>query len=192
MAVDVLKKAIAALAAGEVVGVPTDTVYGVAVDPWNEKAVARLFDLKGRPRHKPIGLLAANVAQVEEVADLGSALALAHRHWPGALTLVVRTRVVIPDWVGNSALGTVGVRVPDHEMLCRLLAETGPLAVTSANRAGGAETHDDVSARGVFGDEISVYLPGACPGGVASTVVDATGARLRVLRPGPVIIDEGG
>lgn len=188
----ILIEAVAAIAGGQVVGVPTDTVYGVAVDPWNEEAVSSLFELKGRPRDKPIGLLAASIDQIEEVADLGAARDLAARHWPGALTLVVRTRVLIPDWVGDRALGTVGVRIPDHDALRSLLGETGPLAVTSANLAGGPETHDDGQARAVLGDRVSVYVPGVCPGGVASTVVDATGAPLRVLRPGPVVIDEAG
>src|SRR5690606_17911931 len=94
------------------------------------------FELKGRPAHKPIGLLAADAGQAAEIADLDEAGDLV-RYWPGALTLVVRPKVVIPDWVGNSALGTVGIRVPDHDLLRRLPSETGPLAVTSATSREG-------------------------------------------------------
>ncbi len=186
---DSLRGAIEQLAAGQVVGVPTDTVYGLAVDPWNEDAVALLYEMKGRPARKPIGLLAASVEQVEEIAYLSAGADLGRRHWPGALTLVVRPRVVIPDWVGDKALGTVGVRVPDHQLLRRLLAATGPLAVTSANRSGEPDLVDDASARKVFGERVSAYLPGKSPGGTASTVVDVSGRRMRLLRQGPIIID---
>ncbi|HLU31060.1 MAG TPA: L-threonylcarbamoyladenylate synthase [Acidimicrobiia bacterium] len=184
-----LAGAVAAIRRGEVVGVPTDTVYGLAVDPWNEEAVDRLFELKGRPAHKPIGLLAADADQAGEIADLAPAADLLD-HWPGALTLVVRPKVVIPDWVGNSALGTVGIRVPDHDMLRELLEETGPLAVTSANLSGMPEALSDEEAKATFGDAGAVYLPGRCPGGTASTVVDVTGPVRQVLRAGPVLIAE--
>lgn len=183
----VVEDAVAAIRRGEVVGVPTDTVYGIGVDPWNEKAVDELYRLKGRPEHKPIGLLAASAHQAAAVADLSPAGQLLE-HWPGAITFVVRPRVVIPDWVGNSALGTVGIRVPDNRLLRELLESTGPLAVTSANRSGGPDTFDDVAAREVLGDGVAVYLPGRCPGGAASTVVDLTEGSPRVLRHGPVVI----
>ena len=188
----VVAEAAERLQRGEVVGVPTDTVYGLAVDPWSEQAVAALFEMKGRPRGKPIGLLVGSVEQAEEIVDLDGARALAESHWPGALTLVVRPRVLIPDWIGDRALGTVGVRVPDHDLLRRLLLRVGPLAVTSANLSGQAESHDEISARQAMGDRVSFYVPGACPAGVASTVVDVTGPALRVLRQGPVVVPEAG
>lgn len=184
-----LRSAVDAIRSGAVIGVPTDTVYGVAADPRHERAVGELYRVKGRPEHKPIGLLAASIAQVEELADLGAGARLARRHWPGALTLVVVPRVLLPDWVGTTAVRTVGIRVPDHDGLRLLLEETGPLAVTSANRSGGEEVHDDIEARAIFGDEISVYVPGRSPGGVASTVVDVTGGAPVVLREGPLRID---
>lgn len=184
-----LEEAVEAVGRGEVVGVPTDTVYGIGVDPWNEDAVGKLYELKGRAEHKPIGLLAADTAQAAEVADLSPAGRLVD-HWPGAITFVVRPRVVIPDWLGDSALGTVGIRVPDNEVLAELLARTGPLAVTSANRSGGSDTFDEVAAREVFGRWVAVYLPGRCPGGRGSTVVDLTDGTARVLRQGPVVIAE--
>lgn len=187
MSAELLDAALAALTRGDVVGVPTDTVYGLAVDPWQGEAIDRLYDLKGRPAHKPIGLLVASVAQAEEIADLGPGRDLVE-HWPGALTLVVRPRVVIPDWIGDHALGTVGIRVPDHPLLLRLLERAGPLAVTSANRSGEEEAGDDRMARTLFGAAVAVYLPGRCPGGTASTVVDATVTPPRLLREGPVLI----
>ncbi len=179
--------AVEAVRAGAVVGLPTDTVYGIGVDPLNGSAVTRLFDLKGRPEHKPIGLLVASVEQARMVGEIeGVAAELAAAHWPGALTLVVTPRVILANWVGDAQRSTVGIRVPDHPVALELLAVSGPLAVTSANHSGGAEARDDVEARATFGEGVAVYLPGVAPGGEASTVVDATGARLAVLREGPI------
>ncbi len=185
---EILDEAEQRLRSGEVVGVPTDTVYGLAVDPWSESGVSTLYDLKGRPRGKPIGLLAGSVEQVEAIVELGPGRDLAHRHWPGALTLVVRPHVLIPDWIGDKALGTVGVRVPDHRLLLALLGRMGPLAVTSANTSGGEESLDETVAREAIGDRVGLYIPGRCPGGTASTVVDVTGPEPTVLRPGPIAV----
>jgi tRNA threonylcarbamoyl adenosine modification protein (Sua5/YciO/YrdC/YwlC family) len=183
----VIGEAAAAIAAGEVVGMPTDTVYGIGVDPMVEGAVERLFELKGRPAHKPVGLLVAGLDQAKEIVEMsGAAADLATRHWPGALTLVVTPRVVLPDWVGDAVARTVGIRVPDHPVALALLQATGPLAVTSANRSGEPEAMSDAEARAIFGDDVAVYLEGRCPGGAPSTVVDATGHTLVVLREGPV------
>jgi L-threonylcarbamoyladenylate synthase len=183
----VIAEAVGAVEQGLVVGLPTDTVYGIGADPVNPAAVERLFDLKGRPEHKPVGLLVASVEQASEIGEFGeSARALAEQHWPGALTLVVVPRVILSDWVGHRQSRTVGIRVPDHPTALQLLEATGPLAVTSANESGGLEAMNEVEARAVFGDEVSVYVPGTSPGGEASTVVDTTGYELSVLREGPV------
>lgn len=182
--------AVAAIAAGSVVGTPTDTVYGLAIDPLNEAAVHRLFEIKGRPVAKPIGLLVPSWEAAAEIGTFGdAALRLAQRFWPGGLTLLVRPRVVLSDWVGNRQTETVGLRMPDHPTVLGLLELTGPLAVTSANRSGEPDSVDDEQARSIFADEVAVYLPGSSPGGVASTVVDATGSRMAVLRQGSVVID---
>jgi tRNA threonylcarbamoyl adenosine modification protein (Sua5/YciO/YrdC/YwlC family) len=168
-----------------IVGVPTDTVYGLAIDPFNDRAVRRLFELKGRPAGKPIGLLVASVQQADTVAEIrDAARELAERYWPGALTLIVRPRVVLSNWVGDEQSSTVGVRVPDHPTTIRLLNETGPLAVTSANVSNGDETYNHKEAEAVFGDRVAFYVEGTCQGGVASTVVDATSEDLVVLREG--------
>ena len=184
-----IEEALAAILDGRVVGMPTDTVYGVGVDPFNLDAVERLFELKGRPEHKPVGVLVATIGQAREVGEITQGAAeLAERHWPGALTLIVTPKVVLSDWVGDKQRHTVGIRVPDHPVARDLLELSGPLAVTSANRSGGPETMSDREARGVFGDDVAVYLEGRAPGGRASTVVDATGSDLTVLREGPVRI----
>lgn len=182
-------EAVSAIRAGLIVGMPTDTVYGVGVDPNNQEAVSSLFELKGRPEHKPVGLLAASLSQAKTIVEIdGAAEELAAEHWPGALTLVVRPKVILADWVGDEQRRTVGIRVPDHPLVRELLEAAGPLSVTSANRSGEPEALTDAEARRMFGDEVAVYLPGSSPGGQASTVVDVTEGEIAVLRRGPVTI----
>ena len=180
-------EAIAALRRGEVVGVPTDTVYGLAAEPHREDAVAALYELKGRAGTKAIPILVADVAQAGMVAELEPNVeALALEHWPGALTLVLPRRTVMPGWVGDRRTGTVAVRVPDHAVTRSLLDRSGPLAVTSANVAGEPPALSDVEARDMFGATVGVFMPGLCTGSDSSTVVDMTQSPPVVLRSGPV------
>ena len=182
-----IEEAAAALRRGEVVGVPTDTVYGLAADPHHERAVATLYELKGRAGAKAIPVLAANVAQAGMVAELEPEVeALALEHWPGALTLVLPRRTVMPGWVGDRRSGTVAVRVPDHAGTLSLLEVSGPLCVTSANASGEPPACDADEAREMFGDRVGVFVPGTCAGGDSSTVVDMTRTPPVVVRPGPV------
>jgi tRNA threonylcarbamoyl adenosine modification protein (Sua5/YciO/YrdC/YwlC family) len=184
-----IDRAIESIRAGEVVGLPTDTVYGIGVDPLNEAAMLRLFELKGRPEHKPVGLLVASIDQARLIGEIeGPAVDVATRHWPGALTLVVVPKVILANWVGDAQRHTVGLRVPDHAQAMELLSAVGPLAVTSANISGGPEALTDRDARSVFGDRVAVYLEGSAFGRESSTVIDATGSNLVVLRQGPVRI----
>ncbi len=184
---DEIEAAVGALRRGAVVGIPTDTVYGIAADPHREAAVAALYEIKGRSGRRPIPILTATVAQAGMVAELTAAAeSYALEHWPGALTLVLARRTVMPAWVGDPARKTVAVRVPDHPVALALLEAAGPLAVTSANRSGEppAANHDQAAA--ALGDAVARYLPGSCPGGEASTVVDFTVDPPAVLREGPV------
>ena len=184
-----VEQAVEAIQAGGVIGLPTDTVYGIGADPTNEAAVSRLFEMKGRPANKPIGLLVASLEQARQIGEIeGVAEDLAVRHWPGALTLVVTPAVILANWVGDAQLRTVGLRVPDHRVAIELLTATGPLAVTSANLSGRPEAMSDREARAAFGDKVAVYLDGAAPGGEASTVIDVTGNGVVVLRQGPIRI----
>ena len=183
-----IQAAVEVIRDGGVVGLPTDTVYGIGVDPVDEAAVATLFELKGRPSAKPVGILVASLDQATEIGVIeGWAIDMARLHWPGALTLVARPRVILADWVGDSHARTVGIRVPDHPVALELLEATGPLSVTSANRSGSPEARDDAEARAIFGDRVH-YVAGTSPGGEPSTVVDVTGVTPLVLRPGPVIV----
>lgn len=168
-------------------GLPTDTVYGLAAVPTNPEAVGRLYELKGRPEYKPVALLVASVEQAAELVSFSdTAAGLAKAHWPGPLTLVLKTLRPLPPWVGDPVRQTVGVRMPDHELALEVLDAAGPLAVTSANRSGEEPGIDHVAAEQIFGSGVDLYLPGECPGGTASTVVDATTDELVVLRSGPI------
>jgi tRNA threonylcarbamoyl adenosine modification protein (Sua5/YciO/YrdC/YwlC family) len=181
--------AVAAIREGGIVGLPTDTVYGIGADPLDEAAVGRLFEIKGRPEHKPIGVLVAGIDQARDIGEIeGAALELAREHWPGALTLIVTPKVVLAEWVGDSQTTTLGVRVPDHPVANELLSATGPLAVTSANRSGGPEAMSHSEARALLGSTVDVYVEGVCPGGESSTVLDVRGARPVLLREGPIRI----
>lgn len=183
-----IDRAVEALREGLIVGVPTDTVYGIAVDPFSESAVRALFVAKDRPEVMPIPILAADPAQAALIGDLDeSALTAAAVHWPGALTLVVPRAAGLPAWIGHPDSGSVGIRVPDHPVTLALLAVAGPLAVTSANRSGYPPAADDLAARAALGDAVAVYLEGGSAGGAASTVVDMTGSEPQVLRSGPVV-----
>jgi len=176
-----------ALDGGAVVGVPTDTVYGIAADHRRPIAVRRLFSIKGRPDGKAVGLLVADIGSALEIVDLPQyAVEWARSYWPGPLTLVGVARIDLSDGVGDHDRGTVGVRVPDHPTATGLLRLSGPLAVTSANRSGEQETLDDLEARAAFGDLVDLYVAGRCPGSVSSTTVDVSGPRPVLLRKGPV------
>lgn len=182
-----MEDALGALRAGEIIGLPTDTVYGIAADPMQRSAVRCLFEAKGRPEIKPIPILAATVADVRRFAELDEKVAaIADRHWPGGLTLILHRVSGTPAWVGDPGPNTVGVRIPDHPLALEMLAASGPLAVTSANRSSEPPAFDALAARQKLGDSVAVYLPGSADGGAASTVVDLTGGEPRVLRRGIV------
>jgi L-threonylcarbamoyladenylate synthase len=195
-----IHRAVAALQEGQVVAVPTDTVYGLAVDPRQPVAVARLFALKGRPTSVALPVLVAGWDQVESLAlPFGAAAEqLAVRHWPGPLTLVVpRSPTFTADLGGPpSARDTVGLRWPDHPVMASLCRAFGPMAVTSANRHGGppATTPGEVGeqfAPATEGDEggpggpgLSLLLDGGRCAGSPSTVVECRGSAVRCLRDG--------
>lgn len=182
-----LKLALYHLSQGAVIGLPTDTVYGIAADANNEAAVARLFGLKSRPLDKPIGLLVADAETALRIVNVPDyAVVWIGRHWPGPLNLVARAILPLSRGIGDLEHMTVGVRVPNHPVTLTLLQAFGPLAVTSANRSSGPETLNEREAEIVFGDLVAFYLPGECPGAVSSTTVDVTGPTPRLLRKGPL------
>ena len=186
MTVDVTAAA-RAIKRGEVVGVPTDTVYGLAADPYDEAALDRLYALKGRDDGKPIAILVADLDQGLSLGAMSDrALDLADRYWPGAVTLVVPRLDTAPTWLGDTKRRTIALRCPDHPVTLALLRMTGPLAVTSANRSDSAPAGSAAEAEGVFTDAVLTYLPGAAGGGQPSTLVDLTQPSEMVLRSGPI------
>jgi L-threonylcarbamoyladenylate synthase len=176
-----------ALAKGEPVVLPTDTVYGVGARPDVEDATAKLFTAKGRPRDLTLPVLCADVAVAEEIAAFDDrARTLAARFWPGDLTIVLPRTDPSREWDLGEKRDTVGVRVPARDVALALLGRTGPLAVTSANRSGEPTPPDCEGVRAALGDAVAVYLcAGRCTGR-PSTLVDLTRPGLRVLREGAV------
>jgi len=177
---------------GELVVIPTDTVYGIAADAFDSGAVAGLLDAKGRGREMPPPVLVSAATTVDALAtDLpGYARALIEGFWPGPLTLVCRQQPSL-QWDLGETRGTVAVRMPDHEVALAVLERTGPLAVSSANLTGRPAALDADAAQEMLGEEVTVIVDaGPVPGGEASTIVDVTGDQGRVLRRGALSLDQ--
>ena len=175
-----------ALRSGELVVLPTDTVYGVAADAFDPVAVRRLLRAKGRGRDMPPPVLVAAVTTLDALATRVPRYAreMAEALWPGPLTLVCRQQPSL-TWDLGDARSTVAVRMPDNELTLELIREVGPLAVSSANRTGMPAATSAQEAREMLRNSISVYLDdGPTKGAVASTILDVTGLRPRVLRQG--------
>jgi len=179
-----------ALRGGDVVGIPTDTVYGLAADPWHSGAADRLFLIKGRPRTIELPLLVTGEEQALGLATAvpDCARRLMARFWPGALTLVLPRRVDVDADLGDEG-ETIGLRCPDHPVPLALCEALGPIAATSANRHGSPPftTAGDLAA-GLLG--VALVLDAGVCNGVASTVVDSTGEVPKLLRAGSVDWEE--
>lgn len=195
MSTDPIDEAAEAVRRGSLVVMPTDTVYGIGTRPDDPEAIGALFEAKGRPYHLTLPVLVAGAQEARSVALLDErAERLASALWPGAVTLVLPRTPHSAAWDLGEAATTIAVRVPSHPLTLALLARTGPMAVTSANRSGEppARTCDELTA--AFGDLVAVYL---CRDdepleGTASTVVDLTGSQARLIRRGacaPAVID---
>jgi len=175
---------------------PTDTVYGIAADAFSPQAVTMLLVSKGRSRTMPPPVLIPRVNALDGLATDVSADArkLAEAFWPGGLTLILHAQPSL-DWDLGETKGTVALRMPDDEIAQELLTLTGPLAVSSANRTGHAPGQTAAAAREQLADSVEVYLEGGFrplegEAAVPSTIVDATGPRLRVVRNGAVSLDQ--
>ncbi len=179
--------AVEALRRGEAVGLPTETVYGLAADARNREAIARVFALKGRPLHHPLIVhLPAALPLIEWAADVpAAAYRLAEAFWPGPLTLVLRRHPAVLDAV-TGGQSTIALRVPAHPVAQAVLQAFGDgLVAPSANRFGHLSPTTAAHVRNEFGDALPVVLDGgACTVGVESSIVDLSGATPRLLRPG--------
>jgi len=180
-------QAVRSLAQGQPVGIPTDTVYGLAVDPFLPGATDRIFAAKRRPRDVSLPLLVSGVEQALSMATAVPevALRLMARYWPGPLTLVLPARAGLGADLGDDE-ATVGVRSPDHPVPQALCAAVGPLATTSANRHGRPTLRTAGEVAEVFGESVPVVLDGGECTGSPSTVLDCTGAVPKLLREGRI------
>jgi tRNA threonylcarbamoyl adenosine modification protein (Sua5/YciO/YrdC/YwlC family) len=186
-----IASAISALKGGRLVVLPTDTVYGIGADAFDNEAVAALLSAKGRGRDMPVPVLVGSWNTIDGLVTgvPSSARALIEAFWPGALSIVLPHAPSLA-WDLGSTRGTVMLRMPLHPVAIELLREVGPMAVSSANISGRppAVTVDD--ARAQLGDLVEVYLDGGpSEQQAASTIVDLTGAHPRVLRQGPVTVE---
>lgn len=186
-----IDEAVNAISRGGLVVLPTDTVYGIAADAFDEAAVAALLAAKGRGRQMPPPVLVGEVATLDGLAiDVpDDARKLVEAFWPGGFTIILRAQPSLQWDLGDTG-GTVALRMPDHPAALALLKRTGPLAVSSANKSGSPAAQDVADAERQLGSSVAVYLDGGeAPGGVASTIVDATGPVLRVVREGAVPLE---
>lgn len=185
-------EAVAALRRGDLVVLPTDTVYGLAADAFSPPAVARLLAAKGRGRDMPVPVLVGAWRGLDGLAEhvTPEMRALVEAFWPGPLTLIVPAAGSLA-WDLGETRGTVAVRMPLHPVALAVLAETGPLAVSSANRTGQAPPGTAAQAQAQLGTSVAVYLEAGSTGDtVASTIVDLTGERPQLRRAGALPVDE--
>jgi L-threonylcarbamoyladenylate synthase len=190
---DAIQEAAKWIRNGGLVSIPTDTLYGLACDPFRADAVSRVFDVKGRAAERALPLVAADAAQIE--AHLGTmpelAVRLAQRFWPGPLTLVVAAPIALPREVSGGT-GTVGVRVPAHDVARAIAAACDrPITATSANVSGERATCDPDEVERTLGDRIDLLIDtGPTRGGAPSTIVDVTSGAPRLVRAGAIPWDE--
>jgi tRNA threonylcarbamoyl adenosine modification protein (Sua5/YciO/YrdC/YwlC family) len=190
-----IEAAALAIRRGELIVIPTDTVYGVGADAFNAAAVQRLLDAKGRGRHSPPPVLLPGIPTLDALAETvpDEVRELVTKFWPGGLTIILAARSSL-TWDLGETRGTVALRMPSNRIALELLSETGPLAVSSANATGlpAAETAQD--AERMLGDSVKVYLDDGQGGSVPSTIVDATAlalpeGKLRLVREGVIPVD---
>jgi L-threonylcarbamoyladenylate synthase len=187
-----MERALQVLRSGGLVAFPTDTVYGVGALAFDGKAVESIYAAKDRPIEKAIPIL---IADVDDLAKMTAptlppmAVKLAARFWPGPLTLVLPKLQTLPEAV--SATDTVAVRIPDHLVARALLRAAGPMAVTSANISGQANPSTAAEVFAQLGGRIPIIIDGGqTPGGIPSTLVDCTSEEPKILREGPVTMEE--
>ncbi|MBW6466315.1 MAG: threonylcarbamoyl-AMP synthase [Brevefilum sp.] len=174
---------------GGLIAFPTDTIYGVAADPFNPEAIQRIYAAKERPDEKALPVLISSLAQLDGLVlfvDERVRL-IANAFWPGPLTLILPKNARVPTDL--TPYPTIGVRMPNLGFTLALLNDTGPLATTSANISGGPNPVDAASVMAHLGGKIELILDGGpTPGPTASTVADLSGAEITILRQGPITL----
>ena len=183
---DNIQRAIACIKNEEVVGIPTETVYGIGVDPLSQAAVDKIFNLKERDENKPLSILVHSFHDLIKLKIISKVPEIVELYWPGPLTIIVESELNFADGVGTKNPNSIGVRVPDNELTLELLKKTGPLAVTSANISGQEDITNEKDAEAVFGNKIGHYLQGSALHGSGSTIVDFRDEEFKVIREGPL------
>lgn len=183
---DKLQIAVEHLKNDSIVGIPTETVYGIGVNPFSQKAVDNLFEIKERDDSKPISLLVHSFAELHKLDIHTEIPEVVELYWPGPLTVVVEVKNIFPSGVGTTNPNSIGIRVPENSLALELLKETGPLAVTSANKSGMEEAINHIEAKKIFGESVEAYIEGQATHGEGSTVVDLRVDGGKILRQGPL------
>jgi L-threonylcarbamoyladenylate synthase len=188
-----LEQAISTVQRGGVAAFPTDTVYGIGASLRHPAALARIYDIKGRPPDKPIPILVSRADVIPDLVEDADPdlVALAHRYWPGPLTVILRAKASLPVEV-KAPDGTCGIRIPNHSVpLAIAQANGGAIATTSANKSGELAATQASAIRESLGDELDLILDGGiAPGSVASTVIRREGDTISVIREGSVSAEQ--
>ena len=185
-----ISRAVEALSNGKLVVYPTDTLYGLGADIFNESAVNRIFEIKKRSNDDPLSISVASFSDLKKIAFVDDKVKqLVEAFLPGKLTIILNKKSVVPNVV-TGGLDKVAVRIPDNKIALELLSCFGPLTATSAN-VHGMKTPGIISEISMqFKDDVAVYLDDGCLEGKPSTIVDATSEKLRVVREGAIAKDE--
>ena len=189
---DGITAAIAAAKRGDLVVLPTDTVYGLGTDAFSQKGPQKLIAAKGRDRNMPIPVLVGHVKALDGLAQRvdGVTKALAEAFWPGALTIVVKAQPTL-RWDLGETNQTVALRMPLNPIAIELLNAVGPMAVSSANKTGQPAATNVDEAIAQLGGDVTIYLDGGqTPGNIASTIVDVSSGEIKLLRQGAIPLEE--
>ncbi|VAV84294.1 TsaC protein (YrdC domain) required for threonylcarbamoyladenosine t(6)A37 modification in tRNA [hydrothermal vent metagenome] len=184
---DYTREAVAVYKAGGIIAYPTESFYGLGVDPYNEAAVEKLFLLKGRPADKPIPLIVSDMKMVEAIAsDLSPVTRkVMERHWPGPLTIIIKAKEGLPKRL-TAGTNLIAIRIPGSETARRLVEAIGaPLTTTSANPSNMMPATTAEMVDGYLGDMLDLIIDGgSLPGGLPSTIIDLTRDEPRLVRKG--------
>jgi len=171
----------------QIIGIPTETVYGLGVDPYSQIAIEKLFKIKERDDTKPISLLIHSFTEIHKLNISTEIPEVVELYWPGPLTVIVEVNEPFLSGIGTRNPNSVGIRVPENILAIELLKKTGPLAVTSANISGRNESKNHIEAEKIFRASVAAYLEGEAVYGDASTVVDLRVDGGKILRQGPLM-----
>ena len=182
-----IRKAIRLLKQGELIVYPTDTLYGLGADIFNEDAIKKVYEVKKRPFDLPLSIAIASVDEMNEYAYMNElAYKIAHESLPGALTIILKKRRIIPDIVAKEK---IGIRVPANEIALKI-AEEMPITATSANIHGKNPPKEIREAKEQLGDKVALYIDGGKLSGKPSTIIDVSEGKVKILREGAIRREE--